>query len=202
MIPVELQPEPADFDANVRKPGQAWLLKEQISPTQPLPAAKDLPSYWRRALGQLGDAYSHVCAYFAVRIDTVTGDLTTDHFVAKSRQPWHAYEWVNLRLACLRANRMKGEHDDVLDPVGLEPHTFHLNLSNGAIRPNPDLDMPRKERARKTIARLRLDEERLRRRRAEDFGQYLRAGGDQHAEQDLMRTSPFVWCEAARQDLL
>lgn len=202
VIPVDRQPEPADFNDKVRKPGADWLAANGIPARSPLPPGKTLPSYWTRALEQLGAAYSNVCCYFAVRIDTVTGDLTTDHFIPKSKDPGSAYEWTNLRLACLPANRRKREYDDVLDPIGLRPETFYLNLADGAIRPNPGLDQALKQRARSTIRRLKLDDAGLRRRRVADYSGYLRNGGDDHAKADLRRASPFVWCEAARQGLL
>ncbi len=201
LIPVDLQPEPGDFDARVRKPGLAWLRTKGISRSGPLPVGETLPRYWTRALGQLGAAYSNVCAYFAVRIDTVTGDLTTDHFIATSRVPGSAYEWANLRLACLPANRRKRDHDDVLDPVGLTPETFHLNLADGSIRPNVDLDEALKARAQQTIRRLQLNDARLRRRRSTDYSRLLDEGDD-HARTVLKLLSPFVWYEADRQDLL
>ena len=62
MIPVDLQPEPEDFDHKVRKPGLDWLAAKGIPVSGPLPAGEKLPSYWRRALQQLGTAYSQVCA--------------------------------------------------------------------------------------------------------------------------------------------
>lgn len=132
----------------------------------------------------------------------MTGDLTTDHFVPKSKAPGDAYEWANLRLACLPANRRKGEHDDVLDPTGLKPETFYINLADGSIRANSDLDNELHEAASKTISRLRLDDAKLRRRRASDYSRYLDNGADDHAQAVLRLVSPFVWQEATRQDLL
>ena len=76
------------------------------------------------------------------------------------------------------------------------------NLVNGSIRPNPGLDKTLEERARDTIDRLKLDHEELRRRRAADYTGFLRNGGNRHAATVLKRVSPFVWYEAARQDLL
>ena len=202
MIPVDLQPEPEDFDHKVRKPGLEWLAENGIAVSAPLPAGMRLPPHWRRALEQLGAAYSQVCAYFAVRIDTVTGDLTTDHFVPKSKAPGRAYDWANLRLACLPANRRKHEHDDVLDPVGLKPDTFQINLADGSIRANSDLEDETHEAALKTISRLQLDDAKLRRRRASDYSQYLANVEDTRAQAVLKAMSPFVWQEAARQGLL
>lgn len=131
----------------------------------------------------------------------MTSHLTTDHFVPKSKEPGRAYEWANFRLACWRANGRKLDHDDVLDPIGLQPGTFHLNLADGSIRPNPGLDAPLKERARKTITRLRLDVRSFVKAR-DGLSGYLRNGGDDHAQEVLRQVSPFVWCEATRQGLL
>ena len=49
MIPVELQPEPADFDENVRRRGRSWLATHGVDPDAPPPGPKDLPTYWQGA---------------------------------------------------------------------------------------------------------------------------------------------------------
>ena len=54
----------------------------------------------------------------------------------------------------------------------------------------------------RVISRLQLDDAKLRRRRASDYSLYLENGGDSHAQAVLKTMSPFVWHEAARQDLL
>ena len=50
VIPVDLQPEPEDFDHKVRKPGVEWLAERAIPISAPLPAGETLPPYWRQAL--------------------------------------------------------------------------------------------------------------------------------------------------------
>ena len=111
MIPVELQPEPADFDENVRLPGRAWLAARAVEPDAPPPDPAALPTYWRRSNRQLWEAYDGVCAYLAIHFEWVTETHSTDHFVAKSRNAGDAYEWRNYRLSCLAANRNKGRFD-------------------------------------------------------------------------------------------
>lgn len=198
MIPVALQPEPADFDERVRRPGLDWLERNDISPDSPPPRASDLPAYWSNSNKQLWEAYSGVCAYLPIYFEGVTGASSTDHFVAKSRRAGDAYEWDNYRLSCLGPNRNKGRFDDILDPIGLAPDTFVLNLASGEIRPNPSLDGTRKRAARETIRRLKLDSPDHNIMRQKHYNQYLR-----HKDgETLKELSPFVWYEARRQALL
>ncbi|MFH1117398.1 MAG: hypothetical protein V1792_26050 [Pseudomonadota bacterium] len=198
MIPVTVQPEPADFDRQVRRPGRNWLAAQGIALNAPHPKPSTLPNYWTRSNKQLWESYSGVCAYLAIYFEWATGAASTDHFVAKSRHAGDAYEWDNYRLSCLGPNRNKGKFDDVLDPIGLQANTFVLNLASGKIRPNPCLDARKKRMAREAINRLKLDSPDHNKMRAKHFSRYLR-GKDQ---QSLKELSPFVWHEARRQGLL
>ena len=198
MIPVALQPEPANFDAEVRQPGHAWLAARGIPLTAAPPTASTLPPYWSATNKQLWDAYAGICAYLAIFFEWPTGASSTDHFIAKSRSAGDAYEWANYRLACLGANRAKGAFNDVMDPIGLPPDTFFLNLSNGHIRPMRGLPPAHARAAEKTIRRLKLDSEENRRMRARHYSDYLR-----HNDPATLKFySPFVWYEASRQGLL
>ena len=198
MIPVTLQPEPPDFDTKVRKKGHAWLQSEGIALNAVPPNASDLPNYWTHSNKQLWVAYSGVCAYLAIYFDWGIGAASTDHFVAKSKNAGDAYEWSNFRLSCLGANRNKNKFDDVLDPIGLKPNTFVLNLLSGKISPNPALSPEDSDAAWKTIKRLDLDSPENNEMRARRYSYHLRG---MH-EQDLKKESPFVWAEAHRQGLL
>lgn len=198
MIPVALQPEPSDFDARVRQPGLIWLSSKNIAVNSAPPKASDLPSYWTRSNKQLWESYSGVCAYLAIYFEWPTGAASTDHFVAKSKRAGDAYDWRNYRLSCLGPNRNKNKFDDVLDPIGLQPDTFVLNLANGEIRPNPLLTPDKKKAARKTITRLKLNSPDHNEMRAKHFVRYLR----KKDEESLKELSPFVWYEAQRQGLL
>jgi uncharacterized protein (TIGR02646 family) len=198
MIPVALQSKPDDFDQRVRQPGRTWLAAHNIALDAAPPRASSLPNYWTHSNKQLWEAYSGVCAYLAIYFEWVTGAASTDHFVAKSKHAGDAYEWDNYRLSCLGPNRNKGKFDDVLDPIGLQPDTFVLNLSNGKIRPNPSLGADRKRIALKTIKRLKLDSPDHNAMRAKFFSRYLRCKD----EQSLKELCPFVWHEAQRQGLL
>ena len=196
MIPVILQPEPDDFDAQVRQKGRAWLLDHGIAFDDPPPKASDLPSYWSRSNRQLWEAYSGICAYLAIYFEWNLGASSTDHFVAKSANAGEAYEWANYRLSCLGANRNKNKYDDVLDPIGLTPDTFVINFASGKISPNPSLNAAQKVEARKTIRRLRLDSRQNDKMRAEHYSEYV--AGDCSLG-FLSRKSPFVYAEIIRQ---
>ena len=198
MIPVELKPEPEDFHRNVRQPGHMWLADNGVERDAPPPDPAALPNYWRHSNRQLWGAYAGVCAYLAIHFEWVIGAYSTDHFVAKSRHAGDAYEWRNYRLSCLAANRNKGRFDDILDPIGLEPNTFVLDLATGKIRPNPRLAVERRTEAERTIVRLRLDSPEHNEMRAKRFTRYV----DGRDEQTLREWSPFVWHEARRQNLL
>lgn len=198
MIPVTLQPEPADFDEKVRQKGLDWLVSyRQQNGKSPL--GKELPSYWSAFNEQLWEAYSGTCAYLAIFFEFASGAASTDHFVAKSSSCDDAYEWNNYRLSCLASNRNKNKFDDVLDPVGLAQNTFTLNLANGAIKPNSSLAPDLLLAARATIRRLKLDNKIHRDMRLRHFNRYLRGGMDAPTLKEL---SPFVWHEANRQGLL
>lgn len=193
-----MQPEPADFDATVRKAGQTWLAGQGIAFNGPLPKKTDLPPYWSKSNKALWDAYSGTCAYLAIYFEWVSGASSTDHFVAKSRDAGQAYEWSNYRLSCLGPNRNKNKFDDVLDPIGLAPDTFELNLVSGEIRAAHHLSAPALALAKKTIKRLKLDSPDHNTMRQRHYNQYLR---HKHV-QTLRELSPFVWYEANRQGLL
>ena len=199
MIPVQLQPEPADFDAEVRQKGRDWLATKGIALTAPPPKASDLPNYWTHSNKQLWDAYSGICSYLAIFFEWTTGAASTDHFVAKSQNAGEAYEWSNYRLSALGPNRNKNKFDDVLDPVGLAPNTFVINFASGEISPNAALSAADRDAAQATIDRLRLDSEEHRRMRASHFGDYL---ANDCSLDFLARKSPFVHAEIVRQGLV
>ncbi len=153
MIPISLQPEPQDFSARVREPGQRFLA------TTPHPTGKQWRNkeYWQNIIEDLYDAYNGVCAYSGEWIPCTTGDPTVDHYIPKSVNPQQAYEWNNFRLACLRFNRWKREFQDVVDPFTIEENSFQLLFPSLQVVPNPDFTNEEKEKISKTIRRLRLN---------------------------------------------
>lgn len=199
MIPVQPKNEPPDFDVKVRAKGLAWLTKNGYPTAGPVPEGGTLYPYWRNCLDDLYEAYDGVCAYVCAFIEPVTGNRTTDHFVAKSQDIGLAYEWANYRLACGKMNGRKHVFENVLDPFKLCEETFHLELVTGKIYPNPALDSLSTSKALETIERLDLDDPECRKLRTSQFDDYIRK--DINGKY-LKRKSPFVWREAQRQGLL
>jgi hypothetical protein len=157
MIPIAAQPEPADFDAEVRKKGLAHLRKKGIPLDQPLPPKANIEPYWRACLADLHQAYGGICAYLGVFFERVLGGGSVDHFIAKSSHAGLAYEWSNYRLACSTMNSRKREYNDVLDPFYLAPDLFRLQLSTGHIYPNPRLEARSMRIVEETILGLPSD---------------------------------------------
>lgn len=199
MIPVTAQPEPADFDAKVRKKGLAYLEQHRFLLNQPLPASAKIAPYWRDCLTDLHQAYGGVCAYIGVFFERVMGAGSVDHFIAKSALAGQAYEWSNYRLACSTMNSRKREYNDVLDPFFLAPNSFWLQLSTGHIYPNPHLAAQPRRIVEQTIERLGLDDPACRELRARLYQEYLEY---QLPSDYLRKLSPFIWGEANRQGVL
>ena len=73
MIPIEPRPEPADFNATVRTPGQKFLN------STPNPTAKQFQAnaFWKESIQSLRTAYGNICAYSCFYMPT---GHTIDHF--------------------------------------------------------------------------------------------------------------------------
>jgi hypothetical protein len=203
VIPVQPQPEPNSFDQKVRKPGQAWLNKNSFPLDRPLPKKSKPEPFWTECLDDLYYGYNGICAYLAIYIEKATGAVSADHFVAKSTsKACLIYEWGNYRLACLRMNTLKNKFDDVLDPFTMADNVFHLELISGHIYVNPAIAITDKklfDEAKNTRDRLRLDNGENCEMRRKHFEYYVTG---RISEYHLRETSPFVWREAQRQNLL
>lgn len=202
MIPVVLAPEPATFDATVRQPGRAWLGVRDIPRNKRLAPGTQLEPYWRACLDDLHAAYAGVCAYACVFVERMTGGISVDHYVAKSRRAGLAYEWNNYRLACATMNGRKSDFSGVLDPIGLRAETFRLELVTGRIYPRPRMARASRELAELTIERLKLDDDGWRKTRARHYEDYRHYRQREYDERFLRKYSPFVWYEARRQNAL
>ena len=199
MIPVTPQPEPKNFDTQVRQKGLRWLAKNDIDITAPLPSGTKLPPFWRDCLDELHHGYGDVCAYLAVSFERTTGTGTVEHFCPKSLRPDLAYEWCNYRLACSAINSRKREFTDILDPFEIEDGLFYLELVSGHIFPNPQLPASLQQKIQATIDRLKLDHPDNNKMRAEHYQLYCEG---KITSEYLKGYSPFVWKEADRQGLL
>jgi len=152
MIPVQLQPEPEDFDKRVRTPGK------QFRAEVPTPTTKQWEGkeYWRRALPHMRKAYKSICAYSAHWIPYGTGNHSIDHFVPRFQESNLAYEWSNFRYVAARFNSRKGTQV-ILDPFALLPNWFIIDFRSLFVKPNPDLLPSQKEEVLKTIKYLKLN---------------------------------------------
>lgn len=199
MMRVLPQPEPASFDAKVRRRGTVWLERHQIDPNLPPPSGTHLHPYWKKALDDLYTRYGGCCAYLAVYFERVVGGATVDHFVAKSKHAGLAYEWSNYLLACSRMNSRKRDYDDVIDPFEVRDGWFRLELVSGRVYPDPALPRDVGKAVQDTILRLGLDDPANRELRARHFQEYSEG---LYTFAFLKARSPFVWAEAQRQGVL
>jgi hypothetical protein len=150
VIPVALAPEPATFDAKVRKKGAVAML-ELIGKTpvrkgtrlKPIASRRDqipsdtFPPYWRDVLDEMRAAYQGRCAYLAMYIEPATGGASVDHVVPRS-QSWRlVYEWSNYRLAAALINSRKRDLELVLDPFAIGPGLFALDFLTMQVEAGP-----------------------------------------------------------------
>ena len=196
MIPVAKASEPANFDADVRQPGNAWL--------QNNPNAKpsEFEPYWTRCIPDLASAYNHICAYLAIFSERTLGADSVDHFIPKSNSAigrQNTYEWDNFRLCCIGENRKKNKKTLPIDPFTLQPESFFIDFSDGRIYVNPSI-LPEsyREDCDETIKILKLDEQDCRDMRKNFYSDYV--NGDVSARY-MQSHAPFVWQEICRQGL-
>lgn len=152
MIRVIVSPEYPSFDADVRRPGKAFL----ASCPEPNSDQFKKKNLWTRAAGQLHIAYSGICAYTAMYLPE---QGTVDHFLPKTAYPAQAYEWSNFRLASGRINTYKGNSTDIVDPFVVDNDWFHLDLPGCLLKPNPGLEQAIRDRVTRTIKLLRLNQD-------------------------------------------
>jgi uncharacterized protein (TIGR02646 family) len=190
VIPIQPQPEPADFDSKVRKKGRAALRKHKPRPPVPSDFWKG-KDHWTALLVDLREAYSGLCAFMAIRIERVTGAKSVEHFKPKSKYPDLAYEWDNFRLVCGLLNGRKGNYEDVLDPFKLTQPVFGLEPLSGEIFVRGDCPAKLRAKAESTLTRLRLDSDpECRKVRREHAQRILR--GD-WSKDEGQAASPFVF---------
>jgi hypothetical protein len=124
VIPVRRVRKPAGFDANVRNPGETWLLAH--------PKAKRPKPLWKPYLGQLASGFDHRCGYAAM-LDPTGG--TVDHYLSFEKHRHLAYAWSNYRFASGTMNAVKKTADDaVLDPYSVRAGWFEILLPSLQMR--------------------------------------------------------------------
>lgn len=200
MINVLPQPEPANFNDRVRKPGNKFLNK-RLNPTV-APTNKEYKSrsYWTRALPDLHEAYNHICAYSCEKIPLIVGNKQVDHYIPKSQSPYQlAYEWSNYRLAAGQLNTWKST-DSVLDPFIVQDGWFIMQFPSLQVIPASAKDLPNnvtQKQIQDTIDVLHLNDPMFERVRKGHLDLYCTNNDFSY----LLSTSPFIAKELARQGL-
>ena len=194
MIHVDLKPEPSDFDAKVRIPGNRFLAYN------PSPKNKDWSkhSYWTRCSDQLYISYGGICAYTGEWFSKASSPVSVDHFYPKSQHQELAYEWSNYRLTTQRMNGYKGDKI-ILDPFAVENGVLIMDVTSCLIKPSISLTPAIKSKASFTIKILHLNDEDLVNIRFEILMDYVH--GDINRV-FLARRYPFIESELRRQNLL
>lgn len=202
MIPVTAQSEPVQFDAEVREKGKSFLA------ACPNPTSKQFESraYWREILADLYTQYGRICAYSCQWISPPpTGFRSVEHYKSKTKYPQLAYEWSNYRLVCGTLNGCKGDHEDVLDPFEIQTGWFVLQFPSLLVVPGEELSAYRKKQVKKTIDRLKLNDETVclsgRWVWLEEYLRIRSEAAETVAFSYLERRAPFLATELDRQSL-
>jgi hypothetical protein len=191
VIPVAPRPEPPNFAADVRAPGQAFL--RGVPSPNALQFKKN--NYWKAALPPLVVAYRGICAYSALWAPT---QCTVDHYLPKSTHPHLAYEWTNYRLALDKINNNKGDSPDVLDPFNIQPGWFILDLATLWVAAEPSLPAPVSTAVLTTIGILKLNDDPWVQIRFEVLRSYL----DREVTLAFLEKKyPFIAAEVQRQNI-
>lgn len=168
MIPVTPVPEPKDFDANVRQPGNLWLT---ANPTA------EVKNLWSPYLEDLADGLFPLCAYSAIYCPVGT----VDHYLSKNNKnaPQNralAYEWSNYRYAAGWVNSSKGNEDAaILDPHLVGQGWFKIILPSLELVTTDKIPLPLRPQAEYTLTRLHLrNDMRVIRQRKAYYDQYCR----------------------------
>lgn len=197
MIPVIPQPEPSDFDKNIRQKGYHYLSQN------PNPTSKqwNTHAYWREILPELYHAYGGVCAYYGEWFPESSGAGAVEHYKPKSHYPHLAYEWHNYRLASDLVNARKGDFEDVLDPFEIHYGWFQLTFTQLIVKPAPTIDEKISHQILATIKRLKLNDEICIRSRLRWLSKYCDTQFPIPFEA-LEKDAPFIAYELQRQDLV
>lgn len=189
MIPIQPKPEPSNFTANVRSPGNQFLFRVP-NPNTDQWGKND---YWRRCIFDLYREYQEICAYTGIWIPISAA--TIDHFVPKSIDPRQAYEWGNYRLSSGRANNKKGTNSGILDPFSIQYDWFLLEFPSLLVKPNHSASQL--DAITYTIKTLKLNEEYFIKDRQHWLNEYCR-----NLDLVFLKThAPFIAYELKRQKL-
>lgn len=188
-----LQPEPANFDTDVRRPGRRYLQKVSTPNF-----GQKRNKHWTKALDGLHEAYKGICAYTCLYLPSKS-EGSVDHFRPKSLCPELAYEWGNFRLAQPKVNSHKGDSTDVLDPFAVEAGWFVLDFPSCLVKAGEGIPRHLPKRVKKTIDVLKLnDDDSLVQRRCDIMRAY--SNGEMGLS-FLRKRYPFIAAEIIRQGI-
>lgn len=193
MIHVNLIPEPENFDARVRQPGNEFLAD------CPNPNSKQWSkhSYWSRVSAELYNAYGGICAYSGQWFSRTTSIISVDHFYPKSLFQEKAYEWDNYRLTTQIMNGYKGDKI-IVDPFEVVNGDFILDFPSCLIKPRRNMAPAEKNKVKSTIQILHLNDEEQASQRCEIIINYIKG---YITKQFLEAKYPFIAEELERQNL-
>lgn len=197
-MPVALPSPPAHYEAQVRRPGLAFL----AATPRPTKIQWDKHRYWQKIHSYLYSQHKGVCVYCASWTPKPrkggVDHTSIDHYVPKSARPPLAYEWKNFRMVRSKLNSRKDNFQDVIDPCALRPGWFRLNFTSFFLEPDPGLPHAARQRVTATIQRLRLnDDPDYVNERARVVYRY--AAGD-ISFPDVQRLYPFIASEMQARD--
>lgn len=185
MIPVPRVPEPADFDARARQPGNAWLAEN--------PGAERPRDYWSPFRSALADGFANRCGYTAM----IDMGGTVDHFRSYRDAPALAYEWSNYRYASQWINSSK-RAAEVLDPHDVGEGWFEIHLPSLMLRLTEQIPPEHRALAERTLKSLPIvhDERVMRQRRA----WYAKFREGKLTLEGLRDVAPLIAAAVERQD--
>ena len=195
MIPVVMQPEPDNFDIDVRQPGKSIL---STNPTISDSFWKR-HSYWGRISKDLYNLYRGICAYTGEWFPRTTTRASLDHFIPKSIAPSLAYEWSNYRLTTQKVNENKKGHTIIADPFEVRSGWFVLSLPGCYIVPGENLSSDEHFLVEQTINILKLNNDDSAQSRCDIILDYING----YVNLDFLQSKyPYIAHELTRQNML
>lgn len=195
MIHVDLQPEPINFNTDVRIPGKHFLERN------PNPSGNQWKkkAYWKKISADLYAAYNGICAYTGFWFSKSTTPVSVDHFLPKSIKPELAYEWNNYRLTTQIMNNYK-DNNLIVDPFEISNGDFMIDFPSCLIKINPNLPKEKIERIQSTIDVLKLNssDDQVQ-ARCDIIMNYING---EISQQYLKKKYPFIAYELERQNLI
>lgn len=217
MIPVAEADEPPTFEAAVRQPGLrgiAELVGEPVAKRRGRPrgaagtyATRDaippgaFTDYWTKAIPDLRERYHDRCAYLALHLHK-PGKASVDHYIPKSKDWRHVYEWRNYRLCDPVVNGARGNRLVHFDPFTVEAGMFALEFDDYQVVPGPRAHGAVAEQVEEDCETLGLNLRECRQAREAYVLEYREGPPVGIALENLTYKAPFIASELRRQGKL